>query len=265
VPTVSRVNLRSTIGARIARLPPRQKRAIDSIYRRLPIPPAWVYNADGLATIHLSPFLQDPEFAGLYDKMAADWFADEVVDVRWRMWLLTRYALQARNLPGNYAEFGVYRGGCSWMVLSTAGLEPSRRLHLFDTFEGIPENNLSERERRDRFAGRLSDTSADYVAALLRPWDPIPQLWPGDVFETVPAVDTGELAFVHSDLNAAAPTLHVLEHVYDRLVPGGIVVFDDYGFRGYEEQRGLIDGFLRDRPEDVIALPTGQGVLTRVA
>jgi O-methyltransferase len=258
------VHLRSTIGARVARLPPRQKRVVDAIYKRLPIPPAWAYNADGLATIHYSPFVDDAEFARLYDEMAASWFVDEVVDVRWRMWLLTRYARQARSLPGNYAEFGVYRGGCSWMVLSTAALQPTRRLHLFDTFEGIPASGLSAGERTAGFAGRLDDTSAGYVAGLLAPWDPIPRLWPGDVFETMPAADTGELAFVHIDLNAAAPTLHVLEHVYDRLVPGAIVVFDDYGFPGYEEQRGLVDAFLRDRREDVIALPTGQGVLTRL-
>ena len=51
------------------------------------------------------------------------------------------------RLHGHYAEFGVYRGGCSKMVLATAGLEPTRRLHLFDTFEGIPDASLAERER----------------------------------------------------------------------------------------------------------------------
>jgi O-methyltransferase len=87
----------------------------------------------------------------------------------------------------------------------------------------------------------------------------------GDVFDTVPAVQTGELAFVHSDLNAAAPTLHVLEHTYGLMVAGGIMLFDDYAFRGYEEQRRAIDAFMRDKPEEVIALPTGQGVLHKIA
>ena len=187
------------------------------------------------------------------------------MDARWRMWVLTRYALHARNLSGNYAEFGSYRGGCAWMILSTAELESSRRFHLFDTFSGIPSDRLTEDERVAGFAGRLNDTSVDYLSKLLEPWDPIPQLWPGDVFDTIPAADTGELAFVHMDLNAAAPTLHVLEHVYGRVVPGGIVVFDDYGGPGYEEQRAAIEDFLRDRPEELVALPTGQAVLTKVA
>jgi O-methyltransferase len=247
--------------AGLFRLPGTVARRVDALYGRRA---GWVYFSDGLATLHYSPFLDDPEFARLYDEMARGWYVDEVVDVRWRMWLLTRYALHARNLSGNYAEFGTYRGGCAWMILSTAGLEPPRRFHLFDTFTGIPNDNLTADERAAEFGGRLSDTSVEYVTALLRRWDPVPQLWPGDVFDTIPAVDTGQLAFVHMDLNAAGPTLHVLEHVYERVMPGGIFVFDDYGGPGYEEQRALIDSFMRDRPEELVALPTGQAVMTKL-
>ena len=118
------MDLRSFIAARIAQLPPRQKRKVERVARHLPVRRGWVYDADGLATVHHSPFLEDPEFTRLYDQMAAEWYLDEVMDVRWRMWLLTRYALHARNLPGNYAEFGVYRGGCSRMMLAIAELDP---------------------------------------------------------------------------------------------------------------------------------------------
>jgi hypothetical protein len=255
------VRPRRVVAGAIARLPRPVTRRIDAIYGR--VSPGWSYNADGLATIHLSPFLEDREFSELYDRMARDWFRDEPVDVRWRMWLLTRFALQARNVPGHFAEFGVYRGGCAWMILSTAGLDANRRFHLFDTYAGIPESNLTELEAAAKFGGRLSDTSVDYVANLLDAWSPIPRLWPGDVFETVPATDTGPLAFVHLDLNASAPTGHVLEHVFDRVSAGGVIVFDDYGWREYGDQRRVIDDFLRGRPEVLVALPTGQAVLTK--
>lgn len=252
-------------GTRVARLPQPLRFLALLVRNALPRQRDWAYDADGLATQHFSPFTADPEFARLYDAMAADWFRDEVVDARWRMWLLTRWARYARALPGDgaFAELGTYRGGCAWMVLSTAALEPHRRFYLFDTYAGIPHDRLTERERTDGLGGRLADTSAGYVAELLSPWDPIPIVCAGDVFDTLPATETGPLAFVHLDLNAAAPTEHALRHCYERLVPGGVVVFDDYGWRGYEDQRERIDAFLADRPEELVALPTGQAVLLR--
>jgi hypothetical protein len=250
-------------GTRVARLPrPLQFPAI-LLREALPAKRNWTYDADGLATIHFSPFAADPEFSRLYDQMAADWFRDEVVDARWRMWTLTRWARYACGLDGAFAEFGTYRGGCAWMLLSTAPVGTQRRLFLFDTYEGIPGDRLTDAERAAEFGGRLADTSAQYVADLLAPWNPVPQIVAGDVFQTMPATDTGPLAFAHIDLNATAPTVHVLEHVLDRLVPGGVIVFDDYGWPGYEDQRAGIDRALSSVGEEAIALPTGQAVLVR--
>jgi hypothetical protein len=250
-------------GTRVAKLPrPLQIPAI-LLREALPAKRSWTYDADGLATIHFSPFQADPEFTRLYDQMAADWFREEVVDARWRMWTLTRWARYAAKLDGAFAEFGSYRGGCAWMILSTAPLGSDRRLFLFDTYEGIPDDRLTEAERAAAFGGRLADTSAQYVADLLARWDPIPQVVAGDVFETMPATQTGPLAFAHIDLNATAPTVHVLEHVLARLVPGGVIAFDDYGWPGYEDQRAGIDRALSSVGEEAVALPTGQAVLVR--
>src|SRR3954451_13607669 len=98
------MTVRSFIADRIEQLPPRPKHAVRRALDQVSVSRGWVYDADGLATIHFSPFLADAEFSRLYDQMAADWFREGPVDVRWRMWLLTRYALQASRLPGNYAE-----------------------------------------------------------------------------------------------------------------------------------------------------------------
>jgi hypothetical protein len=42
-----------------------------------------------------------------------------------------------------------------------------------------------------------------------------------------------------------------------------MVVMDDYGFAGYEEQRRVIDEFFLERSEVVIALPTGQALFIK--
>lgn len=54
-----------------------------------------------------------------------------------------------------------------------------------------------------------------------------------------------------------------MEYAYPRLAPGGMMVFDDYGWLKYRDQRQVIDGFLAGEPDDVIALPTGQGLVVK--
>ena len=226
----------------------------------------YTYRSTDLATANLSPFLDDPAFEQVYERVANHWY-DGKVDIRWRAWMLARLARQRSGAPagepGNFAEFGVYRGGYAFIILSTADLVPSQRYFLFDTFEGIPADRLSERERKYGLAEEWSNTSARDVADLLAEWRSQIEICAGDVFETLDRTETGDLSFAHLDLNASAPTLRSLEYAYSRLVPGAIVVFDDYGCARYEDQRRSIDEFFASRPEDVIALPTGQGLVIK--
>jgi O-methyltransferase len=228
--------------------------------------PDYVYEADGLATVYFSPFLSDAEWSRAYEEMARDWYPDQPgLDIRWRMWTLTSVARQVRDLPGDFAEFGVYRAGCARMILETVGLPRDKGYHLFDTFAGIPDHELTQRERGEGYADRLADTSVDLVERRLSPWREALVFHVGDVFETLPEAELGELSLVHMDLNASAPTRVALEHSYPRLVPGGAIVFDDYGWNpGSYEQRDVIDRFCRSLPENLIALPSGQALLVKL-
>ena len=223
----------------------------------------YVYEADGLATVHFSPFLHDRRYAQLYEEMASDWYVGLDADVRWRMWILTSLAKECRTLPGSYVEFGVYRAGCAFMMLSTSDVPSEKRIYMFDTFAGIPGEGLTHSEVETGLAGALANTSLDYVRQRLAPWLSQLVLVEGDVFETLQATETGPLAFVHMDLNASAPTLRALEYSYPRMEAGAIMVFDDYGEKGLESQRAAVDEFLADKPESVVALPTRQGVLLK--
>ena len=83
--------------------------------------------------------------------------------------------------------------------------------------------------------------------------------------ETTREDETGGLVLVHMDLNASAPTRVALEYAYPRLVPGGGIVFDDYGWdpSGYE-QRDVIDELCAPLDESLIALPSGQALLWKL-
>lgn len=262
---------RGSDGSRMSQLPPLLQRPArfvrrylpDDVVARLPGRFAWVYRSDGLATVHYSPFLDDEEFNNAYWNVA-DRRPGRRPDMRWRSWLLVACARHCGALTGDYAEFGVYRGASAYVLLRQSPITPGRRLHLFDTFAGIPDSDLTEREESLGFPGRLGDASLEDVTDLLAPWRGSVCFVVGDVADTLTSTETGPLAFAHVDLNAAGATERALEYAYPRLVPGAMVVLDDYGWPGYEDQRAAIDAFFAGKDEDVLALPTGQGLVIRL-
>jgi hypothetical protein len=250
-------------GSKIARLPT-PLRAPALLLRNILLPQVrpYVYEDDGIATRHFSPFFYDDNWAKLYDEMSNDWFEEAKLDARWRLWLLTELAQQAELKGASFAEFGVYRGGCAFMALS---LTSRSRMFLFDTFAGIPATNLTSKEEAQGLGGLLSNTSVSYIRNKLSAWADRIEICQGDIFETLGSYETGPLSFVHVDLNAAAPTAVALEYAYPRLVPCGTMLFDDYGTNTdyYLDQRKVIDAFFAGKPERVIALPTGQSIIIK--
>jgi O-methyltransferase len=224
------------------------------------------YRADELATVHLNPFLEDPVFEEAYARISDHWRLG-LVDKRWRLWVLTRLARTRAGLPedqpGHFAEFGVFRGGCAHVILSTTELAAGQRYFLFDTFKGFPADHLTEGEVDRGLPGAFADTSIPAVEELLARWHDRIVITPGDIFETLEKTETGSLTFVHLDLNGAAAMVRALEYVYPRLVPGGIAVLDDYGADKYTTMRQAVGEFLADKPEDALSLPTAQAVLIK--
>ena len=157
-----------------------------------------------------------------------------------------------REVPGAFAECGVWRGGSVLaMVLTLQELgRDDRDLYLYDTFEGMTapdERDVSaldppalatwqqahargETPWSEYFDDELAGEEA--VARLLRatgyPAERI-HLVRGPVEETLPRHAPGELALLRLDTDWYASTRHELEHLYPLLVPGGILVVDDYG------------------------------------
>lgn len=65
-------------------------------------------------------------------------------------------------------------------------------------------------------------------------------------------------------MNGIEPERHALEFFYEKMVPGGVIYFDDYGWPGYVELKRMIDNFFRDKPENILYMPTGQGIVIKI-
>lgn len=160
------------------------------------------------------------------------------------------------RLPGDFAEFGVYRGASAHLIGSVKG---ARRLHLFDTFDGLPDMGGKDEPvfHKGQFTGTLNA-----VRDLMRN---IPDVafHQGMFPDSTAGLEQLRFSFVHLDVDLHDATLAGLRYFYPRMVPGGIILTHDYSI--VDGVRRAFRTFLADRPEGVIELPTTQAMIVRQA
>jgi O-methyltransferase len=137
------------------------------------------------------------------------------------------------NIPGDYIETGVWRGGaCIYMrAILKAHAVKNRKVYCADSFEGLPKGThrndsgdrlykfselaISEEQVRQNFAvyGLL-----DEQVVFLRGW----------FRDTLPKLDDERFAVIRLDGDMYESTHDALENLYPRLSPGGFVIIDDY-------------------------------------
>ncbi len=180
--------------------------------------------------------------------------------VRYASLALALRTLEREQVPGAFAEVGVWRGATSAFLHRES---PERTLYLFDTFEGFP---LADREPENAADARFQDTSEDAVRRAIGGSASV-IIRKGRFPETTAGLEGERFAFVLLDLDVFAPTRAGLEFFYPRLAPGAYVFVHDYNspesnaacFRAVSE-------VMRDKPERVIELPDvwGSAVFRKV-
>ena len=178
-----------------------------------------------------------------------------------RCYVLYTLARQALNLGGELWECGVYKGGTARLlseVIATWSPAPgSARLRLFDTFEGMPETN-PEKDLHRR--GDFSDTSIAAVEQGLRGADHV-SIHAGYIPATFAGLEASEIAFGHIDVDIYDSIINCCEFIYGRMLAGGFMIFDDYGFPTCPGARQAVDEFFRDKRERPLVMPTGQAIV----
>jgi hypothetical protein len=164
-----------------------------------------------------------------------------------------------RGLAGDIVECGVWRGG-SMMVVAQLLMQRGerRRLHLFDTFEGMSEPSALDISRYGRTARELLDVTQrergrsvwciaseqdvrENLASTGYPESEV-TLVKGKVEDTLPANAPARIALLRLDTDWYESTRHELECLYPRVVSGGVIIIDDYGY--WQGARRAVDEFL---------------------
>jgi O-methyltransferase len=147
--------------------------------------------------------------------------------------------IMAERIHGDFLEAGVCKGGAAIFMrgLQVAHGEPERKTWVVDSFAGVPP---SDQPRDADYGLHLEEARLPWLACseesvrehfsrydLLGPNVEFVKGWLAD---SLPGAAIGPLALLRIDVDLYSSTLECLDLLYDKVVPGGFVIVDDYGF-----------------------------------
>lgn len=164
------------------------------------------------------------------------------------------------KLPGAFVEAGVWKGGSALLMARTllALGVTDRELWLYDTFAGMSEPTLRDgsgavqqwakmqsRDHNEWCYAPIEEVRAT-MAQSGYPMSNV-HLIAGKVEETIPANTPHEIALLRLDTDWYESTRHELLHLWPRLLPGGVLIIDDYG-RWQGSRRAVDEFFVENGP-----------------
>jgi O-methyltransferase len=174
----------------------------------------------------------------------------------------TRYLVKA-DIAGAFVECGVWRGGSTMAAAKTlVDLGAAdRELYLFDTFEGMTKptdvdldvQGLKAAEEFERTkTGEDSSTWVQVPLAEVKAnvaktgYDSsLVHYVKGKVEDTLPDNAPDKIAFLRLDTDWYQSTKHEMETLWPRLVPGGVLIVDDYGH--WKGSRQAVDEYIAEK------------------
>lgn len=252
----TRLGLTKTIGPRT----PMMLEVLNIMERH---PGSHTFVGDGIATwLKTPPFTQDARFMEI-EEANSDIAANGNQNWHWNLLVVATAAQYVKNVPGDFVEVGVYKGHTTKFVAEYVEFQTwDKRWWLYDTFEGIPRDQLDAGREHLTAAAYGAPYSFEEVRDRFAPFGNI-EVIQGRVPEVLAERSPDRIAFLHVDLNTAAAEIAALDALYDRVSPGGIIVLDDYCWTAARAQYEAEVAWFGARGLTVFALPTGQGLFVK--
>lgn len=177
------------------------------------------------------------------------------------VWRGLSYVLNA-GIEGALVECGVWKGGVCMLMANTvrASGTGERDIYMYDTYAGMPEPtgfdvSVKGQDARGEWEDSQRDDHNEWCYA---PLDVVKQnlastgydqsrinFVQGKVQDTIPQTLPDKIALLRLDTDWYESTYHELTHLYPRLVPGGVIIFDDaYYWHG---QRRAMDQYFQEQ------------------
>jgi hypothetical protein len=175
-----------------------------------------------------------------------------------------QFFLDVKNLPGDIVEIGVFKGSGVSSFLKFIQIfcpNSNKKIIGFDIFDAFNANiilnkdSISDRENMDTVYARTNrkELSLKSVTTRLENINVDNskfKLIQGDIEKTIPIFVKENPGFraslIYMDVDLERPTYNALNHLWDKLLPGGIIIFDEYEYHKFTESDG-VEKFLKER------------------
>lgn len=177
----------------------------------------------------------------------------------YKLYTLWQWVPHMRDMPGVMAEVGVWRGGSAKVICERMKrLKFNTRLLLCDTYEGMPPTLKIDAHNE----GDFKDTSVEEVKNRVKeyPWCEIVK---GKFPETAGPYKDLQFKWVHIDVDIYQSVWDCCVWFYNRMVPGGVMIFDDYGTKSCHGAKVAVDEFFSNKTEAVIYSPSTQALVIK--
>lgn len=207
-----------------------------------------IFAADSLITFSKSlGFLSDAPLMEAW-RRHAETRAERAI--LWRT--LTLVWAARRGVKGAYVECGCYKGTTARILIDAVNW--TQPVFLYDLFEH--DASMDHHGMAEHGEGLFERVKARFP----EPFVTVTQGKVPDCLGNAP----DEIALLHIDMNSVHAEIGALERLFDRVVPGGAIIFDDYGWGPYKAQHDAELAWLAARGTPILEMPTGQGLVIKL-
>lgn len=189
-------------------------------------------------------------------------------DLLWRHWIISyavRHAIEFSSVDKfNFVECGVAEGCSAFFALrqikNNKKVNEKFSMHLYDSWDAMKKDLLVKSEFEN--IGRYESLDIDITKLNLSEFNNNVVYHKGYIPESLytTPISPDFIVYLHIDLNSSIATKEALKFFFPKIIKGGLIIFDDYGWSGYEDSEKIIDEFFSDKNGILMNLPTGQAI-----
>lgn len=211
-----------------------------------------IHAQNGLITVNNHDFRTSGEF--IHRKAAALPTYGYDLENDWRVHTVLWAVEHAVRRKAVVVECGTNTG---WFMRAALEKHPDLPVYMFDTFQGFDARYPCSNQNPGM------PKFEDCWWRVKRTFDQFPnaRLIRGTVPDSLRQVLASNIGLLHIDMDCVTPEIEALKWFLPSMVPGGIIIGDDYGHPGFEDQKQAWDAWAREAGLAICSLPTGQALI----